>query len=112
MIKKILIVLLFALPGTFGLYAETEDVSTIERMGQLNGVALGCRYFDETRRIKTALIESLPKLRKFGKVFEDTTNASYLAFTESKPTCPAVGEFTADVDAAIEELYKDFPPSL
>lgn len=109
MIRIILIILLFTLTGAAGVHAAEDDFHTIKRMGQLNGVALSCRYFDETRRIKKALIQSLPKRRVYGKAFEDATNTSYLAFIESRAACPAVGEFTADVDVATQELNMAFP---
>lgn len=88
--------------------AETEQYDVVRQVGQLNGLALNCRYFTEVKRIKKALVKALPKKRDFGKVFEDATNDAFLAFIESGKSCPSAEEFAAQVDDGIELLNKTF----
>ena len=85
-----------------------EQYQLVSRMGDLNGVALSCRYFQQTKKIKAGLIESLPKSRELGQVFDDKTNESFLAFVQSKSSCPSPTEFAVEVDKALEALSAGF----
>ena len=78
-----------------------EQYQVIRKMGELNGVALHCRFFDETRRMKAALISSLPKRRQLGQAFDEFTNESFLALIQQQAVCPAAGDFSKQVDEAI-----------
>lgn len=82
----------------------------IEKLGQLNGVALSCSFFDQTARIKQALVKALPKRRELGNQFEVITNEAYLDFIQKGATCPDAQQFGAQVDAAIQGLGEAFPP--
>ncbi len=79
-------------------------MQALERMGELNGVALACGYFEQTRRIKEALIEYLPKRRELGQKFDDDTNAAFLEFHGSGRPCPSPAQFEAEVDEAVKAL--------
>ena len=82
--------------------------NSIKRMGELNGVALQCRYFHETRRMKKALTATLPKRRQLGQAFDESTNDSFMAFIETNATCPDEAEFARQVDTGIQELDAAF----
>ncbi len=88
--------------------ASDAQYDRILTMGELNGVALHCGYFDETRRMKAALISNLPKVRGLGKAFDDKTNQSFLAFTQVKSPCPGAAAFAKQVDQAILALAREF----
>ncbi len=83
---------------------------TVQRMGELNGVALACRYFDQTRRIKRILIDHLPKERVLGQLFDDVTNASFLKFINGGEPCPSPATFSGQVDQAEKELIRAYDP--
>jgi hypothetical protein len=83
----------------------------LSRMGELNGVALACRRFEQTRRIKQALIETLPKQRELGQAFDDDTNDSFMAFVNSGKPCPSPAEFGEQVEEAVEALRQAYPVS-
>lgn len=85
-----------------------EQHATIVRLGELNGIALQCGQFDETRRMKKALIEGLPKLRALGQMFEEETQKSFLAFIEQRQSCPAAPVLAQQVDAAITALLQAY----
>lgn len=80
----------------------------IKALGALNGIALQCKYLQETRRMKKALVTILPKRRQLGQVFDDATNESFLAFIQQDSTCPDATEFERRVDAAIQTLENSF----
>jgi len=89
--------------------AEPESQhATITRLGELNGVALQCRYFDQTQRIKQVLVANLPKRRELGLLFEDSTNSSFLAFMQRDDTCPSSVAFVRQVDSAVAHLEAAF----
>lgn len=85
-----------------------QQYSAIKKMGELNGVALNCRYLAETQRMKKALVLALPKRRQFGEVFDTETNTSFLSFIEQKKTCPEESALSTEVDAAILKLDSAF----
>ncbi len=88
--------------------SEQEQVAAISGLGVLNGIALHCRYVAETRRMKRSLVVALPKRRQLGRIFEEQTNESFLAFISDNASCPAEAELASRVDAAIEALDEVF----
>ena len=104
----VLVTALAALPSApVGAVSEAQ-FETIRSLGVLNGVALHCQYLDETRRMKAALVETLPKRRELGLAFDEMTNESFIKFIEEGLTCPDSAKFTDQVDSAIEALKKAF----
>ncbi len=88
--------------------ATEEQLNSIKRIGQLNGVALQCKFFQEARRMKLALVAALPKRRQLGQTFDDSTNESFLEFIKNKSECPEKQQFILKVDAAVADLNKAF----
>jgi len=89
--------------------AVTEaQFDTIGTLGELNGVALHCKYLGETRRMKQALIETLPKRRELGLAFDEVTNRSFVEFIDAGLACPSSVDFSRKVDSAIEALKEAF----
>jgi hypothetical protein len=87
------------------LLANTEaQHASISRLGGLNGVALQCRYYDQTERIKIVLIANLPKRRELGLLFEHTTNNSFMSFMQQDRVCPGRAAFVSEVDKAVVRL--------
>jgi hypothetical protein len=82
--------------------------NNIQALGALNGIALQCKYYQETQRMKKALVSILPKRRQLGQVFDDATNESFLAFIKQAASCPDEAEFEHRVDAAIHTLENSF----
>ncbi len=84
------------------------QLDSIRELGRLNGIALHCRYIEETRRMKRGLVLHLPKRRQLGELFDHESNASFMAFIENKGGCPAAAEFAVEVRAAVEVLEKEY----
>lgn len=85
-----------------------EQYKSIKGLGDLNGVALHCRFITEIPRMKRALVTALPKRRQLGEAFESITSDSYLAFIQANATCPEEMVFTRQVDEAIDRLDAAF----
>ncbi len=88
--------------------ATPDQLSAIAGMGQLNGVALQCRYMDQMQRIKLTLVVHLPKQRVLGDWFEQATNDSFMNFMSNNSSCPDSQDFTQQVDAAIKQIELNF----
>ncbi|MCP4277679.1 MAG: hypothetical protein GY779_15135 [Gammaproteobacteria bacterium] len=88
--------------------ATDEQLNSIKRMGELNGVALHCEFLGETRRMKQALVTAMPKRRQLGQSFDDVTNTSFLSFIQAKSECPGEQQFIQEVTAAIAGLNQAF----
>ena len=105
MLRNKLIILLLVLGVPMADAGDPQvQKNALDKMGELNGVALACRYFDQTRRIKQALIDSLPKQRELGAAFDDRTNESFLDFANSGKPCPSPVGFAQEVEAAAQAL--------
>lgn len=104
-----LAVLLTALNSNRLQAAGDEQLHVVEDLGRLNGIALQCKNYQQAQRIKSALIEHLPKERQLGQLFEDVTNESFLAALEDKGGCPGEGALGDRVNSGIEALKMAFP---
>ena len=91
-----------------GLAISDTQYRAVEQMGKLNGVALQCRYFEQTKIIKKALVNALPKRRQLGEAFERVTHDSFMEFMESQATCPEETDFNQAVEEAIRQLNQVF----
>ncbi len=93
---------------TAALPISIEQSASIRKLAELNGVALHCKAFADTQRMKKALVLNLPKRRELGEFFDQQTNRSFLDFINNQAACPSPGDFTRQVDAAIRELETVF----
>ncbi len=92
-------------PVLAGSQVLTEaQYSAIQKLGQLNGIALNCGYLAETQRMKKSLVMALPKVRQFGEAFDIETNKAFLKFIEERSICPEEKQLSVEVDTAIIEL--------
>jgi hypothetical protein len=101
------ICLLAAFPQT---HAQSDDprYRAIGELGTLNGIALQCRYIDQVRRLKSAVVAYAPKERSFGLAFDEATNDAFLRFMREKDVCPAKESFTRLVGHRIDDLKSAF----
>ncbi len=88
--------------------AQDKKYEVIQKLGELNGVALNCHYLNETQRMKKALVLALPKRRQYGEAFDSETNTAFLKFIENKASCPEEAAFSKQVDDAIFALDSVF----
>lgn len=109
---KITLALVFLMllqaPATATAASQEQRLDAIARMGELNGIALQCRYLDQMRRIKQVLIRHLPKERALGEWFEKTTSDSFMDFMQKREECPGLIEFEQDLDQASQRIAEVF----
>ncbi|VAX05544.1 hypothetical protein MNBD_GAMMA25-176 [hydrothermal vent metagenome] len=107
--KPAILVLSLLLLSSFSAYSTTDaQQQAIESLGQLNGVALQCRYNPDMQLMKQAMVENLPKQRSLGELYDNATNAAFLGFAQQHKACPDNAEFTGTVSAAIDKLKQAF----
>jgi protein SCO1/2 len=78
--------------------------TTVETIGQINGQALACGHSDVVSRAKAIVIARVAKTRNLGEVFEQTTNAAFLAQGLRKEACPERAALTVKLEAAAKPL--------
>jgi hypothetical protein len=81
---------------------------SISALGEMNGVALQCKYLDQVRRMKRAVVDSAPKERSFGLAFDQATNRSFLEFVAQGKPCPGPAGFELQVGERIEAVRRSF----
>lgn len=82
--------------------------AAVDGLGTLNGVALQCKYLDQVRRMKSAVVEHAPKERSFGLAFDEATNRSFLAFIRAGEGCPSHDTLERRVGHQIDALRAAF----
>ena len=82
--------------------------AAVERLGALNGIALQCKYLDQVRRMKSAVVASAPKERSFGLAFDQATNDAFLAFIRDQAACPAHDSLERQVGHRIDAMKAAF----
>lgn len=80
----------------------------VAALGQLNGVALQCKYLDQVRRMKAAVVAHAPKERSFGLAFDQATNDAFLAFVRDRESCPTHDGLARRVGHRIDALRAAF----
>lgn len=81
---------------------------SIGALGELNGIALQCKYLDQVRRMKQAVVASAPKERSFGLAFDQATNRSFLDFLAQAGPCPGPAGFELQVGERIDAVHRAF----
>lgn len=76
--------------------------AAIDALGELNGIALQCRYIDQVRRMKAAVVRNAPKERSFGFAFDEASNRAFLQFIEQQDACPNPDNFARRVGHRID----------
>ena len=101
-------VLAVLLPST-GLTADDDRrYAAVEGLGELNGVALQCKYVDQVRRMKSAVVANAPKERSFGLAFDQATNEAFLAFIRKGDACPTRATLERRVGHQIDAMRAAF----
>lgn len=102
--------MLFAWSVTATAQAADQDprYAAVADLGALNGVALQCKYIDQVRRMKGAVVIHAPKERSFGLAFDQATNDAFLAFARNGEACPTHEGLARQVGHQIDRLAEVF----
>jgi hypothetical protein len=95
-------------PSGFADAATQAQYEAVRALGEMNGIALQCRYIDQVRRLKAAVVLHAPKERSFGLAFEESTSESFMAFMRDDGACPPAARFARDVGHRIDDLAAVF----
>ena len=106
--KALLSTALLGLPLAASAADPDPRYAAVEALGQMNGIALPCKFLDQVRRMKAAVVEYAPKERSFGLAFDEATNAAFLAFVRGGEGCPSHDAFQREVGHRIEGMIDAF----
>jgi cytochrome oxidase Cu insertion factor (SCO1/SenC/PrrC family) len=87
-----------------GQTSEDERLAAIQRLGELNGIALHCGAIEQSRSLKQALVANLPKQKQLGELFDYQTNRAFLQFVQEQRPCPAGADLQQQVEEGIRQL--------
>ena len=82
--------------------------AAVNAPGRLNGVALQCKYIDQVRHMKAAVVASAPKERSYGLAFDEATNEAFLAFIQDDAPCPSHAELARRVGHKVDAMNAAF----
>lgn len=87
---------------------DESRYEAVSGLGALNGIALQCKYLDQVRRMKAAVVAYAPKERSFGLAFDQATNEAFLAFARRGEVCPAHVSFEQQVGQQVDRMAQMF----
>lgn len=89
-----------------GVHAAAADTlqQAVSELGTLNGIALACKQGALTARMREIMVDTVPKERAVGEVFEQATQASFLSFGTAGQDCPDGKSLAGQVDRARDKL--------
>lgn len=102
------VLLTLSLAAATAAAAEDPRYAAVGALGELNGVALQCKYLDQVRRMKAAVVTHAPKQRSFGLAFDEATNKAFLVFAREAAACPTHAAFEAAVGERIATMQQAF----
>jgi len=102
------LLLIALLAGPAGAADPIAQYDAVKALGTLNGLALHCKYLDQVRRMKAAVVDNAPKERSFGLAFDESTDAAFRIAIDQRQACPGPAGFGAEVGGAIEALRQAF----
>ncbi|MGE0080540.1 MAG: hypothetical protein AB7U81_04525 [Thiohalomonadaceae bacterium] len=100
------VLLLGGMSASAGAAQDTELSRSVARLGELNGVALACNQGALAARLREIMVDTAPKERGVGEVFENATNESFLAFGRAGRECPDGRTLAEQIDRAREALER------
>lgn len=102
-----LLALLLAVSAGAGASADDAGLErAVSELGTLNGIALACKQNALAARMREIMVDTVPKERSVGEVFEQATHASFLDFGSAGKTCPDGKSLAGEVDRAREKLRR------
>jgi len=90
-------------------FAADEGSAALEAIGQINGTALACKQPALVSRARNSVATTAPKTRANGEIFENATNAAFLA--QGKGICPDSVTLASQLGAAEKRLQTAFKPA-
>ena len=108
MFSRFLVICLSLLISAVAVSDEDPRYQAVTGLGELNGVALQCKYLDQVRRMKAAVVASAPKERSYGLAFDQATNDAFLAFIRNQEACPSHDRLERLVGHQIDSMATAF----
>ncbi len=92
-------------------FAEAPEagLAALQELGQLNGQALACSQMAISGKAKGLMIRHSPKTRRYGEVFEEATNASFLTQGKTADNCPTPADFSRRLADLAQRLQSTLP---
>jgi hypothetical protein len=109
-VMKWLVVLLGLCAFVSVAHAADKGLEEVQALGRLNGQALACSQKENISRIKSVMITLAPRTRKYGEIFEQATQESFLVRSREQGTCgdsPVIALQVEDLAARLSTMFPD-----
>lgn len=80
----------------------------VQRLGELNGIALYCKHSQQVRDIKIAMVRFTPKLAEYRDTFFAATNSGFIEQSRNQQGCQELTVTKAAISTAIDKLETQF----
>ena len=105
MIRQLLAPLvLAALMGAGTATAADTLTDTVTALGTVNGRALACGHADVVARAKAVMVARVAKTRALGALYEQATQAAFLATGTARDTCPPATVLAVELESVALKL--------
>ena len=109
-INSVIILLTLALASGTGHAADAEaGLLAIQALGGVNGQALACSEVQVAARAKSLMLAHAPKTERFGRAYEEATQAAYVGQTRATDPCPGAVSLTDRINRIALELATTLP---
>ena len=85
---------------------EDTLAQAVTEFGSLNGVVLACKQHALTARMREIMVDTVPKERNVGELFETATSKSFLDFGAAGKACPDGKRLAEDIELGRSKLQK------
>lgn len=90
--------------------AEADrSLAVVAELAQINGQALACQDVATVAKAKKLMLAHAPKTARFGSLFEETTNSSYLGQIRGTMACPDPIQTATTLEALAKRLQEVLP---
>lgn len=95
---------------TPALAADSDaGLAAVGELAQINGQALACQDMATVAKAKKLMLAHAPKTPRYGTLFEESTNSSYLAQVRGTTACPDSTTFSGKLDVLAKRLQEALP---
>jgi hypothetical protein len=91
-------------------HATDMGLEEVQALGRLNGQALACSQKENISRIKAVMITLAPRTRRYGEIFEQTTQESFLVRSREQASCvdaPVIALQVEDIATRLDTMFPD-----
>ena len=89
--------------------AAEAALAAVRDLGRVNGQALACGHADTAKWTRVLMLNHAPKTRRYGEVFEEGTQESFVTLSREPGQCPDASAIATRLDEVTQKLRAALP---